>query len=120
MLILAQIFSPQRISKGQGKVKIRIKKKHKTKFSLNNKESHRHLPEVVKPAPHDHTQCLLIRINVAGRRFDTQLRTLIQFPKSLLGSEKRRMRFYDPVSFIELQNETFNFIKTFAKKCAGT
>lgn len=35
-------------------------------------------------------------INVSGMRYETQLRTLAQFPNSLLGDPQRRMRYYDP------------------------
>ena len=41
-------------------------------------------------------------INVSGLRFETQLKTLNQFPDTLLGDSLRRNRFYDP-----LRNEYF-------------
>ena len=41
-------------------------------------------------------------INVSGLRFETQLRTLNQFPETLLGNPQKRNRFYDP-----LRNEYF-------------
>lgn len=41
-------------------------------------------------------------INVSGMRYETQLRTLAQFPNSLLGDPQRRMRYYDP-----FRNELF-------------
>uniref|UniRef100_A0A8C4WYR4 Potassium voltage-gated channel subfamily A member 3 n=1 Tax=Eptatretus burgeri TaxID=7764 RepID=A0A8C4WYR4_EPTBU len=41
-------------------------------------------------------------INVSGLRFETQLRTLAQFPDSLLGDPERRSRYFDP-----LRNEYF-------------
>ena len=41
-------------------------------------------------------------INVSGLRFETQLKTLNQFPDSLLGDPTRRNRYYDP-----LRNEYF-------------
>uniref|UniRef100_A0A3G2SU02 Voltage-gated potassium channel Kv1.7a n=1 Tax=Petrocephalus soudanensis TaxID=91712 RepID=A0A3G2SU02_9TELE len=41
-------------------------------------------------------------INVAGMRYETQLRTLAQFPDSLLGDPQRRLRYFDP-----LRNEVF-------------
>ena len=41
-------------------------------------------------------------INVSGLRFETQLKTLDQFPDTLLGDSLRRNRFYDP-----LRNEFF-------------
>lgn len=41
-------------------------------------------------------------INISGLRFETQLKTLCQFPETLLGDPKRRMRYFDP-----LRNEYF-------------
>uniref|UniRef100_A0A3Q3ITN5 BTB domain-containing protein n=1 Tax=Monopterus albus TaxID=43700 RepID=A0A3Q3ITN5_MONAL len=41
-------------------------------------------------------------INVSGMRYETQLRTLAQFPDSLLGDPQRRLRYFDPV-----RNELF-------------
>ena len=41
-------------------------------------------------------------INVSGLRFETQLKTLSQFPDTLLGDPQKRNRFYDP-----LRNEYF-------------
>uniref|UniRef100_A0A3B5KK79 BTB domain-containing protein n=1 Tax=Xiphophorus couchianus TaxID=32473 RepID=A0A3B5KK79_9TELE len=43
-----------------------------------------------------------LAINVSGMRYETQLRTLAQFPDSLLGDPRRRLRYYDP-----LRNELF-------------
>uniref|UniRef100_A0A3B3VPY3 Potassium voltage-gated channel subfamily A member 2 n=1 Tax=Poecilia latipinna TaxID=48699 RepID=A0A3B3VPY3_9TELE len=41
-------------------------------------------------------------INISGLRFETQLKTLSQFPETLLGDPKKRMRYFDP-----LRNEYF-------------
>ncbi|EPQ03834.1 Potassium voltage-gated channel subfamily A member 10 [Myotis brandtii] len=41
-------------------------------------------------------------INIAGLRFETQLRTLTQFPETLLGDREKRMRFFD-----SMRNEYF-------------
>nr|XP_033499735.1 potassium voltage-gated channel subfamily A member 7 [Epinephelus lanceolatus]XP_033499736.1 potassium voltage-gated channel subfamily A member 7 [Epinephelus lanceolatus] len=41
-------------------------------------------------------------INVSGMRYETQLRTLAQFPDSLLGDPLRRSRYFDPT-----RNELF-------------
>uniref|UniRef100_A0A3Q3A1I9 Potassium voltage-gated channel, shaker-related subfamily, member 7 n=1 Tax=Kryptolebias marmoratus TaxID=37003 RepID=A0A3Q3A1I9_KRYMA len=38
-----------------------------------------------------------LAINVSGMRYETQLRTLAQFPNSLLGNPRRRLRYYDPL-----------------------
>lgn len=43
-----------------------------------------------------------LAINVSGMRYETQLRTLAQFPDSLLGDPRRRSRYFDPI-----RNELF-------------
>lgn len=43
-----------------------------------------------------------LAINVSGMRYETQLRTLAQFPDSMLGDPHRRLRYFDP-----LRNELF-------------
>ncbi|KAM9843461.1 potassium voltage-gated channel subfamily A member 1 [Aulostomus maculatus] len=43
-----------------------------------------------------------LAINVSGMRYETQLRTLAQFPESLLGHPRKRLRYFDP-----LRNELF-------------
>lgn len=43
-----------------------------------------------------------LAINVSGMRYETQLRTLAQFPDSMLGDPRRRLRYFDP-----LRNELF-------------
>lgn len=43
-----------------------------------------------------------LAINVSGMRYETQLRTLAQFPDSMLGDPRRRIRYFDP-----LRNELF-------------
>ncbi|PAA60070.1 hypothetical protein BOX15_Mlig000768g2 [Macrostomum lignano] len=46
--------------------------------------------------------CERVVINVSGLRFETQLKTLNQFPDTLLGNSQKRNRYYDP-----LRNEYF-------------
>ncbi|XP_056382645.1 potassium voltage-gated channel subfamily A member 4 [Hyla sarda] len=46
--------------------------------------------------------CERVVINVSGLRFETQLKTLAQFPETLLGDAEKRMRYFDP-----LRNEYF-------------
>ncbi|KAK7896762.1 hypothetical protein WMY93_022087 [Mugilogobius chulae] len=46
--------------------------------------------------------CERVVINISGLRFETQLKTLAQFPSTLLGDPRKRMRFFDP-----LRNEYF-------------
>lgn len=43
-----------------------------------------------------------LSLQVSGLRFETQLRTLNQFPDTLLGDPARRIRYFDP-----LRNEYF-------------
>uniref|UniRef100_A0A7M4F5S3 BTB domain-containing protein n=1 Tax=Crocodylus porosus TaxID=8502 RepID=A0A7M4F5S3_CROPO len=43
-----------------------------------------------------------VLINISGLRFETQLGTLSQFPDTLLGDPRRRVRYFDP-----LRNEYF-------------
>jgi hypothetical protein len=49
-----------------------------------------------EPIQHRHDLCERVTINVSGTRFETQLRTLATFPCTLLGSQQRRMRYFDP------------------------
>ncbi|XP_078475830.1 potassium voltage-gated channel subfamily A member 1-like [Lampetra planeri] len=51
---------------------------------------------------HHHEGCERVLVNVSGLRFETQLRTLAQFPDTLLGDADRRSRYFDP-----LRNEYF-------------
>lgn len=46
--------------------------------------------------------CERVVINISGLRFETQVKTLRQFPDTLLGDPRRRVRYYDP-----LRNEYF-------------
>ncbi|KAK9526002.1 hypothetical protein VZT92_016662 [Zoarces viviparus] len=46
--------------------------------------------------------CERVVVNISGLRFETQLKTLAQFPSTLLGDPRKRMRFFDP-----LRNEYF-------------
>ncbi|XP_041986496.1 potassium voltage-gated channel protein Shaker isoform X1 [Aricia agestis] len=55
-----------------------------------------------EPIQHDHDFCERVVINVSGLKFETQLRTLNQFPETLLGDPSRRIRYFDP-----LRNEYF-------------
>ncbi|XP_036801702.1 potassium voltage-gated channel subfamily A member 2-like [Oncorhynchus mykiss] len=50
----------------------------------------------------DHECCERVVINISGLRFETQRKTLSQFPETLLGDPKKRMRYFDP-----LRNEYF-------------
>ncbi|XP_072129145.1 potassium voltage-gated channel subfamily A member 1-like [Mobula birostris] len=51
---------------------------------------------------HHHECCERVVINVSGLRFETQIKTLRQFPDTLLGDPQRRIRYFDP-----LRNEYF-------------
>ncbi|XP_023680309.2 potassium voltage-gated channel subfamily A member 1-like [Paramormyrops kingsleyae] len=50
----------------------------------------------------EHACCERVVINVSGLKFETQLKTLSQFPDTLLGDPEKRMRYFDP-----LRNEYF-------------
>ncbi|CAF1180465.1 unnamed protein product [Rotaria magnacalcarata] len=50
----------------------------------------------------DFESCERVVINVSGLKFETQLQTLNNFPRTLLGNPSRRIRFFDP-----LRNEYF-------------
>lgn len=51
---------------------------------------------------HSIVQNTIFVLQVSGLRFETQLRTLNQFPDTLLGDPSRRLRYFDP-----LRNEYF-------------
>ncbi|XP_051917894.1 potassium voltage-gated channel subfamily A member 1-like [Hippocampus zosterae] len=62
-----------------------------------------HPQDTYRPPEHEeHECCERVVINIAGLRFETQLKTLSQFPETLLGDPKKRMRYFDP-----LRNEYF-------------
>ncbi|KAF6738478.1 Potassium voltage-gated channel subfamily A member 3 [Oryzias melastigma] len=59
--------------------------------------------DVFEPEPGQNQDCCeRVVINISGLRFETQLKTLAQFPATLLGDPRKRMRFFDP-----LRNEYF-------------
>uniref|UniRef100_A0A493T471 Potassium voltage-gated channel subfamily A member 3 n=1 Tax=Anas platyrhynchos platyrhynchos TaxID=8840 RepID=A0A493T471_ANAPP len=65
------------------------------------------LPPAAGPTGHpagsgEHECCERVVINISGLRFETQLKTLAQFPETLLGDPRKRMRYFDP-----LRNEYF-------------
>uniref|UniRef100_A0A3B1JJM1 Potassium voltage-gated channel subfamily A member 5 n=1 Tax=Astyanax mexicanus TaxID=7994 RepID=A0A3B1JJM1_ASTMX len=59
-------------------------------------------PDAHEPERADQECCERVVINISGLRFETQLKTLAQFPSTLLGDPRKRMRFFDP-----LRNEYF-------------
>lgn len=61
-----------------------------------------HPHDPYQPDHEDHECCERVVINISGLRFETQLKTLAQFPDTLLGNPKKRMRYFDP-----LRNEYF-------------
>ncbi|ROT79203.1 potassium channel [Penaeus vannamei] len=67
-------------------------------FSL----SRPHPPNLPHPCWSHRTAMALLSGLVSGLRFETQLRTLHQFPETLLGDPSRRIRYFDP-----LRNEYF-------------
>ncbi|XP_038841493.1 potassium voltage-gated channel subfamily A member 1-like [Salvelinus namaycush] len=50
----------------------------------------------------DHEGCERVVVSISGLRFETQLKTLSQFPETLLGDPNKRIRYFDP-----LRNEYF-------------
>ncbi|XP_045552525.1 potassium voltage-gated channel subfamily A member 2b [Salmo salar] len=64
-------------------------------------EAAAHPGDPYEPEP-DHECCERVVVNISGLRFETQLKTLSQFPETLLGDPKKRMRYFDP-----LRNEYF-------------
>ena len=44
-----------------------------------------------------HNIYIFLNFQVSGLRYETQIRTLNQFPDTLLGDPSRRIRFFDPV-----------------------
>ncbi|XP_044300581.1 potassium voltage-gated channel subfamily A member 7-like [Varanus komodoensis] len=58
---------------------------------------------IVHHRTHSHKDCCeRVVINVSGLRFETQVKTLRQFPDTLLGDPRRRLHYYDP-----MRNEYF-------------
>lgn len=55
--------------------------------SLPNKKTYFSNVNKFEPYLHDHSLCERITINVSGTKFETQLRTLITFPDTLLGGK---------------------------------
>lgn len=51
-----------------------------------------YLAQRFEPLKHRHDLCQRCVINVSGLRFETTLRTLNQFPESLLGDPRKRIR----------------------------
>ena len=54
-----------------------------------------------EPLVHRHDLCERVTINISGLVFETQLRTLHQFPNTLLGDPAKRIRWVEvPIYFI--------------------
>ncbi|ODM96669.1 Potassium voltage-gated channel subfamily A member 1 [Orchesella cincta] len=62
-------------------------KKRRKMLKLANK--------IPKPVRHNHTSCITVRINVSGKIYQPQLKTLIQYPNTLLGDPDRLAQYYD-------------------------
>lgn len=45
-----------------------------------------------EPIQHDHSLCERIVLNVSGLKYETQIRTLMQYPDTVLGDANRRIR----------------------------
>lgn len=82
-----------------GKNKIRIFK-NSIPFHDDSQESLSVYENVSTEYYHSHSIIDLndrVVINISGLRFETQIQTLNNFPNTLLGDPKRRMKFYDPI-----------------------
>ncbi|XP_067936132.1 potassium voltage-gated channel subfamily A member 1-like [Watersipora subatra] len=59
-------------------------------------------------------------INVSGLRYETQLKTLRQFPETLLGNADKRDRYYDPLRneyFFDRNRMSFDAILYYYQSC---
>ncbi|TNN44503.1 Potassium voltage-gated channel subfamily A member 4 [Liparis tanakae] len=73
--------------------------------SQQQQEQHRVLRERKKERGNTYSEfgcCERVVINVSGLKFETQFKTLAQFPETLLGDPDKRIRYFDP-----LRNEYF-------------
>ncbi|CAF3341160.1 unnamed protein product [Rotaria sp. Silwood1] len=67
---------------------------------IDEELTHEEQLQVSKQSDYESTERVVI--NVSGLKFETQLQTLNNFPRTLLGNPSRRVRFFDP-----LRNEYF-------------
>lgn len=61
-----------------------------------------------------------IVVNVSGLRYETQLKTLSQFPETLLGNAERRNRYFDPLRneyFFDRNRTSFDAILYYYQSC---
>ncbi|XP_041930750.1 potassium voltage-gated channel subfamily A member 1-like [Alosa sapidissima] len=61
----------------------------------------------------DYGCCERVVINVSGLKFETQLKTLAQFPNTLLGDPEKRIRYFDPLRieyFFDRNRRSFDAI----------
>nr|XP_039266933.1 potassium voltage-gated channel subfamily A member 1-like [Styela clava] len=57
--------------------------------------------------------CVRVAINVSGQLYETQLKTLNQFPNSLLGHPEKRLEYFDPIRnqyFFDRNRRSFDSI----------
>lgn len=86
----------------QLKNQLNCDEKRQTEINGNVKEMRRGSRTLRALWPSGCTLSKRLAINVSGMRYETQLRTLAQFPDSMLGDPRRRSRYFDP-----LKNELF-------------
>lgn len=71
-------------------------KSHKRQLQIAPAAAHKpagqYLAQRFEPLKHRHDLCQRCTINVGGLKFETTLRTLNQFPDSLLGDPRKRIR----------------------------
>ena len=75
---------------------------HSRSYPKLTEDDHVHANDGMGQQGIDYECCERVVINVSGLRFETQLKTLNQFPETLLGCPSKRNRYYDP-----LRNEYF-------------
>lgn len=90
---------------------------HSRSFSKLPEEEHI-LEDAGVKQPYDRQERMVI--NVSGLRYETQLKTLRQFPDTLLGNPEKRNRYYDPLRneyFFDRNRTSFDAILYYYQSC---
>ncbi|XP_061102257.1 potassium voltage-gated channel subfamily A member 1 [Conger conger] len=92
---------------GGGGEEARGKREKSFLFNMDDEEetvsiTDRHPQSGYENVYNEYGCCERVVINVSGLKFETQLKTLTQFPDTLLGDPEKRIRYFDP-----LRNEYF-------------
>lgn len=94
-------------------------------LTVSHSRSFHKLPEenniVDESAKHTHhVRQERMVVNVSGLRYETQLKTLRQFPDTLLGNPEKRNRYYDPLRneyFFDRNRTSFDAILYYYQSC---